>query len=61
MLEVGEGDMTPASEIFAIRSSHWQQSTGRKGGQRGVGFGGEIYLLEHILQIGAAMVTSELR
>jgi hypothetical protein len=29
---------SPASVIFAIRSSHWQQITGRKGGQIGVGF-----------------------
>ena len=39
MLKVSEGDMSPASVIFAIRSSHWQQITGRIGGQRGVGFG----------------------
>ena len=36
LLKVSEGDMSPASVIFAIHYSHWQQRTGRKGG---VGFG----------------------
>jgi hypothetical protein len=60
MLKVREGDMSPASVIFAIHSSHWQQRTGRKGC---VGFGmtSEIYLLEHVLCVGVALVTSELR
>jgi hypothetical protein len=32
-LKASEGDMSLASVIiFAIRSSHWQQKTGRKGG-----------------------------
>jgi hypothetical protein len=31
----------PVSEIFVVRSSHWQQRTGRRGGQIGIGFGGD--------------------
>ena len=54
---------------FAVRSSHWQQRTGWKGGRRRMKEGGkvalgvtsEIYLLERVLRVGAAMVTSELR
>ena len=56
--------MFPVSEIFVVHSSHWQQRTGRRGGQLGIGGLGvtsEIYLLERVLQVGAAMVTSELR
>ena len=30
--------MFPVSEIFVVRSSHWQQRTGRKGR---IGFGGD--------------------
>ena len=33
MFKVGEGGKSPTSAIFAIRSSHRQQRTGRKGGQ----------------------------
>jgi hypothetical protein len=35
VLEVSEGDKeSPPSVIFAVRSSHWQQRTGMKDGQR---------------------------
>ena len=64
MFKVSKGNKSPASVIFAIRSSHWQQRTGRKGGQkrnRLWGVTSEIYLLERVLWVGAAMVTSELR
>jgi hypothetical protein len=48
---------------FAIRSSRWQQRTGRKGGQKELALGitSEIYLLECVLRVGVAMVTRELR
>jgi hypothetical protein len=32
-----------------------------KAAKGGIGFGGEIYLLERVLWVGAAMVTCELR
>ena len=50
--------------IFAILSSHWQQRTGKKGGAKedlALGVTSEIYLLERVLRVGVAMVTSELR
>ena len=31
MLKASEGDVFPVSEIFVVRSSHWQQRTGRRG------------------------------
>jgi arginine repressor len=46
---------TPASEIFAIHSSHWQQTTGRKREPKEVlalGMTSAIYLLERVLQVG---------
>jgi hypothetical protein len=53
VLEVSEGDKeSPASVIFAVRSSHWQQRTGMKGGQRRNwlwGVTSEIYMLERVL------------
>ena len=61
MFKVSEENMSPASEIFAIRSSHWHQRPGRKGGQkRALGITSEIYLLERVLQVGFVIVTSEL-
>ena len=56
--------MFPVSEIFVEHSSHWQQRTGWRGGQKEelvLGVTSEIYLLERVLQVGAAMVTSKLR
>ena len=50
--------------IFAVRSSQEQQRTGRRGSQKeelALGVTSEIYLLERVLWVGAAMVTSELR
>jgi hypothetical protein len=50
--------------IYAVRSSHWQQRTGRKGQPKenlALGMTSEIYLLERVLRVGVAMVTSELR
>ena len=64
MLKACEGDKSPALVIFAVRSSHWQQRTGRRGSQKeelALGVTSEIYLLERVLWGGAAMVTSELR
>ena len=55
--------MFPVSEIFVVRSSHWQQRTGRRGGKINNWFWvtREIYLLERMLQVGDAMVNSKLR
>jgi hypothetical protein len=49
---------------FSDFSSCWQQRTGRKGGQSRILLWwetSEIYLMERVLRVGAAMVTSELR
>ena len=49
--------------IFVIRSSHCQQRTGKKAAKEvlALGMTSEIYLLERVLRVGVAMVTSELR
>jgi hypothetical protein len=49
--------------IFAVRSSHRQQRTGRKGGQRRNwlwGVTSEIYLFERVLRVDVVMVASEI-
>ena len=33
--------MFPVSEICVVRSSHWQQRTGRRGAKGRIGFGGD--------------------
>ena len=56
--------MYSVSEIFVVRSSHWQQRIGRRDIPKEelvLGVTREIYLLERVLQVGADMVTSELR
>ena len=48
--------------IFTVRASHWQQRTGRRSKEElALGVTSEIYLLERVPRVGAAMVTSELR
>jgi hypothetical protein len=53
------GTMTPALVIFEICSSHWQERRPKE--VLALGITSEIYLLEHVLQVSVAMVTSELR
>ena len=62
MLKVSDGEMSPASVIFAIHSSQWQQLEGKVAKEvLALGMTSEIYLQEHVLRVGVAMVTSELR
>ena len=56
--------MFPVSEIFVVLSSHWQQRTGKERRPKEelvLWVTRENYLLERVLRVGAAMVTSELR
>ena len=61
MLKVSEGDKTPASVISAISSSlaveNWKERQSNEG--LSLGMTSEIYLLERVLQMDGAMVTSE--
>jgi hypothetical protein len=45
--------------FFAVRSSHWKERRLKE--ELALGMTSEIYLLELVLRVGAAMLTSELR
>ena len=62
MLKVSEGDMSLQLQSFLqfVPVSGSRELEG-KADKVGIGFGSEIYLLERVLRVGAAMGTRELR
>ena len=64
MLKASEGDVFPVSEIFcssfqSLAAENWKETRPKE--ELVLGVTSDIYLLERVLQVGAAMVTSELR
>ena len=55
MLKVNEGDII----LQPLAAENWKEMWPKE--ELALGVTSEIYLLERVLQVGAAMVTSELR
>ena len=64
MLKASEGDMSLQLQLFLQSFQSWAAENWkerRPNEELALGVTSEIYLLERVLRVGSAMVTSELR